>query len=284
MDRARLRGICSIRQDLREVGVEQTRGQLEKRSRAKQSFPVAHADESGLAFIDGTRSAPHLGGDERPGPLRSTSSRERSSIGRSSLRRGACTQRPGDARRRFPQRSWGPAWRSACPGRRSSLFNVGGDERPGPTSSSVISNWTETASAASGHARSMQPRGPARQRVPHAPRARPRGVRARASRVGASTSVPARAGPIGSAAELHAPVVVPGRDGAARLSDTMSHSAAGPGLGMCLLIGPCTRRTRGPVNNARPLSPAADASQMIAWPAAGTAAPPRHRYSLGFVA
>ena len=31
-------------------------------------------------------------------------------------------------------------------------------------------------------------------------------------------------------------------------------------------------------------SPAADASQMIAWPAAGTAAPPRHRHSLGFVA
>ena len=59
----------------------------------------------------------------------------------------------------------------------------------------------------------------------------------------------------GSAAEVEAFVVVPGRGGRPCLSDTMSYSAAGPGLGSCLLIRRGAGRMPRRANKARPQAP-----------------------------
>ena len=58
-----------------------------------------------------------------------------------------------------------------------------------------------------------------------------------------------------SAAEGEAFVVVPGRGGRPCLSDTMSYSAAGPGLGSCLLVRRSPGRMPRRANKARPQAP-----------------------------
>ena len=58
-----------------------------------------------------------------------------------------------------------------------------------------------------------------------------------------------------SAAELQASVVVPGRGDRPCLSDTMSYSAAGPGLGSCLLVRRSPGRLPRCANKARPQAP-----------------------------